>query len=74
MRIIIFSNAYGRSLFKLIVAFVITLAVIVALGNIYLYYLTGLNTFNVKDLYQSAWQLTIPAFIVAMTFAVRKKG
>lgn len=67
------SNIYGHILFKFIVAFAISLTVIVVLGNLYLYYLTDLDTFNAKDLYQSALRLASPAFMVAMIFAFLKK-
>jgi hypothetical protein len=73
MRLTIFSNIYGHRLFKFIVAFAISLTVIVVLGNLYLYYLIGLDTFNAKDLYQSAWRLASPAFVVAMIFAIWRK-
>ncbi len=68
-----FSNIYVHKLFKFIFAFIISLIVIVVLGNLYLYYLTGLDTFNANDLYQSAWRLASPAFMVTMIYSVRKK-
>lgn len=67
------SKIYGHRLFKFIVAFAMSLTVIVVLGNLYLYYLTGLDTFNAKDLYQSALRLASPAFMVTMIYSVRKK-
>jgi hypothetical protein len=68
-----FSNIYVHKLFNFIFAFIISLIVIVVLGNLYLCYLTGSDTFNANDLYQSAWRLASPAFMVAMIYSVRKR-